>query len=975
MKIIIDLQSCQSGSRLGGIGRYSMNLTKAIIEVGSKHEIWVLLNNQLPATITGIREELSNLLPQNRIITFESISRTNELNSKDIFRTKAGELSRQAFITALKPDFVLITSLFEGLGDDAVLSIEKQNNSYKTAVILYDLIPLVQKDRYLVNDVTKNHYMRKLDSLYQADLLLAISEFSRNEGLEILKFRPECVINISSAIGDEFRPTEISKTDKIAFLAKMNIKKKFLMYIGSFDQRKNHRALIEAFSLIPNVLREKYEVVIAGNGWDAIYDELREFSVSCGLTPADINFVGHIADHDLLILYNLCDLFVFPSLFEGFGLPILEAMSCGRPAIGSNSTSIPEVIGHPDALFDPTSPTSIAEKITEVLSNPNLYELLCEHALQHSKLFSWNNSAIKAVSAMEVQYKQTRSKLKHENGEKVVYSRSNLISKISDIPEAKATAESCLVEISSAIAVNEYLANMYEAVDDLEDCPFGVEKLGIITTWNTKCGIATYSKYLMRAFPPGFHVLAPLADSLTDIDEEFVSRCWKLGEDDDLSSLELAIYRNRVTAVLIQFNYGFFNFNALSQLIKKLASNRIICFIELHSTIDPPPHILDKKLCDLADAFHLCSGLLVHSENDVTRLADIGLAKNVQMLQHGVNRPQPIPVNYQRTTNDFVVASYGFFLPHKGLFELIKAFATCSVGNLNKRLLLVNAEYTAPISRELIEEGKRLAADLNIANNVTFISDFLSDEESIGYLSNADVIVYPYQETGESASGAIRLGLASKKLVLVTPLSIFRDIDDLVIKTKSTSVTDIAEALGSIAKMIKNDSSDVIRSKAKRELWLESHDYKNLSKQIHFLIGSSREIKNFYGLQLTFESIDKSFRSVVGQRQGNRVVSDGREGVLLFGPYIGLAPSDYNLKVLGVCSDKDASSVFDIFLKHTDGSHSIDFVSLPRSGAILKDITFSINKSIINFEIQIFVNGQLAVGIDKIVISANRRIC
>lgn len=973
MKILIDLQSCQSGSRLGGIGRYSMNLTKAIIEESGSHEVWVLLNNQIPATVKWIRDALSDLLPQNRIITFESVSRTNELNSKDIFRTKSGELCRQAFIAALKPDFVLITSLFEGLGDDAVLSVEKKESEHKTAVILYDLIPLVQKDKYLVSDETRNHYMRKLESLCKADVLLAISEFSRNEGLDVLKLEPERIINISSAISDEFKPVEISPQERTAFLQKMGIKKNFLMYIGSFDQRKNHRALIKAFSLIPKEIRGRYELVIAGNGWDAIYKELRDFALKCNLSMDEVNFVGHIADQDLLKLYNLCDLFVFPSLFEGFGLPILEAMSCGKPAIGSNSTSIPEVIGHPDALFDPTSPSSIAEKITEVLTNPDLYDLLSKHALQHSSLFSWNSSAIKAISAMETQL--VREKLNERAIlDKPLSVRKNLIDRISEIPEAKFASESCLSEISSAIAVNEYLAKTYTASDLLEKLPFSTENLGIITTWNTKCGIATYSKYLMRDYPANYVVLAPYTDVFTENDENFVSRCWKAGEDDNLANLENCILSKDITSVLVQFNYGFFDFKYLDELIKKLVSRNILCFIELHSTMDPPSHILDKKLCDLKESLKLCAGLLVHSENDVERLAEIGLTQNVKILQHGVNRPDPVAVDYKKDHDDFVIASYGFFLPHKGIFELIKAFAKFSSGNIKKKLLLVNAEYPAPISRELIEEAKRLVMDLNIQNQVTFISDFLSDEESLGYLEKSDVIVYPYQETGESASGAIRLGLASKKIVLVTPLNIFSDIEDLVLKTKSTSISDLAESLESVEKIIKNNSVEVKKSKIKRQLWLESHDYKNLSKQVNFLIGTFRDINEYYGIKLTFDAADKSFRNVVGNRVGSKVVSDGRDGVLLFGPYIGLASNNYNLKIMGSCGDADDLDVFEIFLKHTDGSQAIEQISVPRTSSILKEINFSIDNPIINFEIQIIVDGKKYIELDKIVISANRRI-
>ena len=169
MKLLIDLQSCQSGSRLGGIGRYSLHLTKAILEIGYNHEIYILVNNQLPEAIQEIKRELIDCIPLNRILIFESLSRVNELRTFDISRTIAAEACREHFIDMISPDCVLITSLIEGLGDDVVISVPKKQKGYSTVVILYDLIPLAQKNKYLTDNITENHYMRKLSQLRSSD--------------------------------------------------------------------------------------------------------------------------------------------------------------------------------------------------------------------------------------------------------------------------------------------------------------------------------------------------------------------------------------------------------------------------------------------------------------------------------------------------------------------------------------------------------------------------------------------------------------------------------------------------------------------------------------------------------------------------------------------------------------------------------------------------------------------------------------
>jgi hypothetical protein len=110
---------------------------------------------------------------------------------------------------------------------------------------------------------------------------------------------------------------------------------------------------------------------------------------------------GFVPEDDLVTLYNLCHLFVFPSLHEGFGLPALEAMACGAPVIGSNTSSIPEVIGWKDALFDPTRPSAIAEAIAGALANEGFRQELRNHGLRQARLFSWDESARRALAAFE----------------------------------------------------------------------------------------------------------------------------------------------------------------------------------------------------------------------------------------------------------------------------------------------------------------------------------------------------------------------------------------------------------------------------------------------------------------------------------------------------------------------------------------------------------------------------------------------
>ena len=138
-------------------------------------------------------------------------------------------------------------------------------------------------------------------------------------------------------------------------MARCGLQRPFLLYTGLADPRKNLERLIAAFALLPEELRTTYQLAIVGKVHEEDRERLLSLGQKHGLDNADVVCVGYVPDDDMRLLYNACALFVLPSLHEGFGLPLLEAMACGAPVIGSNCTSIPEIINREDALFDPAA--------------------------------------------------------------------------------------------------------------------------------------------------------------------------------------------------------------------------------------------------------------------------------------------------------------------------------------------------------------------------------------------------------------------------------------------------------------------------------------------------------------------------------------------------------------------------------------------------------------------------------------------
>jgi len=402
MKILIDLQSCQATSSFRGIGRYSMSLAKAMARNRGNHDVYILLNGAFLDTIERIKNEFKGLLPEENIITFFIPTPVAQKKEENIWRSEVAELIREYVISQINPDIVHIPSLIEGFGDDIVTSVKAFSNNITTSVAIHDLIPLIHKEYQNIHPNFKEYYFKKIEYLKKADLFLAVSNSSKQEAVEYLSIDESKIVITSEAVDEKFRKISIPPNLKQSIFSKYGIEKPFIMYApGGFDYRKNLDRLIHAFSKLPEAIKNQYQLVITSRINNEIKERLEQVAIKAGLTKNDVITTGYIPDDELIAMYNLCDLFVFPSIHEGFGLPVLEAMACGAPVIGSNTTSIPEVIGREDALFDPYSVDSIANKIKEVLTDENFRNELREYALKRPKEFSWDKSAKRAIEAFE----------------------------------------------------------------------------------------------------------------------------------------------------------------------------------------------------------------------------------------------------------------------------------------------------------------------------------------------------------------------------------------------------------------------------------------------------------------------------------------------------------------------------------------------------------------------------------------------
>jgi glycosyltransferase involved in cell wall biosynthesis len=265
----------------------------------------------------------------------------------------------------------------------------------KKVITIHDLIPYIMPETVGRGYLLK--FLREVPSVLECcDGIITVSEWSKKD---ILKFFPidENKIHVTPLAADlKYKPLD---KDYCRYVLQKNfsIKKPYILYVGGFSPRKNVRSLIMAFARVCRELDKDYNLVILGS----LKDEgnvLKELADKLNMSSR-IHFTGFVAEEYLPLLYNSCEVFVYPSLYEGFGLPPLEAMSCGAPVITSNVSSIPEVVEDAGILIDPYDTSNLIEALGNVLSNGPLREELSTKGLEKSRQFSWAKTAEKTLES------------------------------------------------------------------------------------------------------------------------------------------------------------------------------------------------------------------------------------------------------------------------------------------------------------------------------------------------------------------------------------------------------------------------------------------------------------------------------------------------------------------------------------------------------------------------------------------------
>lgn len=401
MRVVIDMQGAQSASQSRCIGRYIKGLVWSLVHHQAGHEIFLAFNGTLEGATDAVIDLFRGILPPENIRIWDAPPRVAGVDPANDWRRRSAELVREAFLDSLHPDIVLIASFFEGLDDDIVTSIPCEPVRYPTAVVLYDLAPLVHEELNLEDPSAHAWYLEKIAHLRRASLCLAISETTRQEAVVRLDLADTCCINISVGTDERFRPAELTVETKRGILDVHGLRPGFVMCTGGIDHPKNVEGLIRAFAKLSPALRALHPLAIVCSMPDVDRKRLLELGGIVGLQPGEMVFTGPISVDGLVVLYNSCGLFVLPTWHKGFCLPALEAMRCGAPVIAANTSSLYEVEGLPEALFDPHDDCAMARSIERALTDNDFCDRLRQRGELQAAMFSWDSVAQCAIAAME----------------------------------------------------------------------------------------------------------------------------------------------------------------------------------------------------------------------------------------------------------------------------------------------------------------------------------------------------------------------------------------------------------------------------------------------------------------------------------------------------------------------------------------------------------------------------------------------
>ena len=980
MNIAFDAGAIEVGKG-SGIGNYTLNQFKSLVQQYPEHSFFyfnMIEESDLTDCCIGDNFHREYYYPGKN-----SVLREYNGAYQDVY----GDIVRN-FIKKNKIDVFYITAPFLTSSDIGYNAIYKKEWFGGICVVAtcYDIIPYIMRKIYLSSKEAFNWYMSCIEMIKWTDRHLVISNSVKEDMVKHLDFNPEKIDVIHGGVSEKYKILSIAQSEKDDTLSKWNIDSdiEFFLCGVSADQRKNTKGIIKAYSLLPADLRKKCQMVIAGSLDDR---QKHEDSVSKLGVKGHVILTDYLSnDDDLIKLYNLAKFVVKPSLYEGFGLPVVEAWACGKAVLASNNSSLGEIVGEAGLLFDPYDVHDMARALREAITSADL-DNLAKLGREKLSFYQWNNVAKLSMQAINKAFSnkgwQTTYKERvacvfirkkyftdtwknffgllfqtHQldiflddfesevtwNPNINIYDTSSLarfqtqytsilyfttIPYLNELTDTSRYPKGTWIIIDSSMRrfleiitgvndeeglgsyvseffvstpqvlevfscnhiivssanlknellkkkdlvgkvycispvleyyantprhVNEKLAvlamqNFISALDDerfIHNPEFLMEtlkakeiiangytqsevikfsssigfalstdcirrtasirklrsdaqngkplKVAMISSWNTKCGIAEYTRYFIENVSSNidFEVWPNRTNENVNNDDYAVSRLWDL--KGDTSELTIAIAQSRPDVVHIQYTEGFFSVSGLVNIIESHYENATIV-VSCHNTEFLRPE--NKQQLDALNK----SLYTVHQESDKNKLSLHGIKasriSHIPLGQVAAPKREKSKVASAIGFGDRypIIGSFGFLFEHKCVYETIEAISMLKEKYHDILYIASNAVYGVNESHSYYDKCQMLIRKLALEDQVKMVSDFIDTEESLYLLQACDLLVMPYANTRESASGAVRFCVASCRPLVLSDQPIFSDMKEYAVLIKDSQSSSIMEGI------------------------------------------------------------------------------------------------------------------------------------------------------------------------------------
>lgn len=363
MKIAIDIRT--AGGEKAGKGWYTFHIVQNLLKLDHENQ-YILYTRDKIAGFDHFKNAQVKLIKGNGFFWHRRVSKDVKKEKADIFFAPSSYI-----IPALLPKEI------------------------KTIVVVHDLVAFLFPDTHSKKAVFIEKIFIKM-ALKKANHIFTVSNNTKKDIFEKFKLDKNKITTAYCSASDNFKPIEKGKLGN--FIKETNLPAKFFLAVGTIIPRKNYLNLIKAFAEV-NKRYPDYHLIIGGkNGWD--FEEIYE-EIGKNYLNKKVHILGYLSTNSLINLYNLAKAFIFPSFYEGFGIPPLEAMKCGCPVIASFTSSIPEVVGQSALLINPESIEEIANAMIKIIKDDELCSNLRSHGFNQSKKFSWEESAKKILEVID----------------------------------------------------------------------------------------------------------------------------------------------------------------------------------------------------------------------------------------------------------------------------------------------------------------------------------------------------------------------------------------------------------------------------------------------------------------------------------------------------------------------------------------------------------------------------------------------